>query len=277
MPWTGLNFRGNPGFAADPSGTTPVYVTDGVGTSRGGQSFGYVSLSGLDYRDRSASLDGRIASFHFQPASGRVFRWTLPNGAGTYKVRVLCGDNDAPWSHRVVIKDGAGGTTLATISGSTSAGRWMDATGATGITAANVAADAFGDITLTFANTVVEFQFGDGSSNPHTFIAHVAVQQVAAPTPGTLNFQGSGMDFGARTGIAIDTFALENGKSYKYQVFDDTLTLGTPLYTSGALTLDTAGKLPNITNALFAPGTRYRIVAIRQSDGEAAIFRLVAT
>ena len=277
MAWTGLNFRGLPGFAADPAGTTYVLTSDALGTVRGGQTFGYVSLTGLDYRDRNASLDGRIASFHFRPASGRVLRYNLSGGPGTYQVRVLCGDNDAGWSHRVVIKDGAGGTTLATINGTTAAGRWMDATGATNITAANVAANAFGDITLTFATSVAEFTFGDGSTDPHTLIAHIAFQPVAVVGPGTLNFQAAEMEFGARTGTLIDTFANEAGKSYRYQVYANGLLIPTsPLYTSAAITLDAAGKLPNITDSTFVPGTTYRVVATRQADGEAAIFRMVA-
>lgn len=277
MPWYGLNFRGDPGFAADPAGTVPVYISDALGTVRSGQTFGYVTLAGLDARNRNASIDGRIASFHFRPASGRVFRWNLPEGPGTYKLRVLCGDNDAGWPNRVVVKDGAGGTTLATINGTTATGRWMDATGATTITAANVAANAFGDITITFTSGVAEFTFGDGSSDPHTVIAHLALQPTAVVGPGTLNFQAAGMEFGSRSGVEISTFGLESGKSYRYQVYDDTLTLGTPIYSIAATNLDAAGKFPSVSDLAFTPGNRYRVVAIRQSDGEACIFRMVAT
>lgn len=91
---------------------------------------------------------------------------------------------------------------------------------------------------------------------------------------GTLTFQGAGLEFGARSGIGIDTFSLENGESYKYQVYGDGLTLGTPIYTSGAITLDSAGKLPNFTDGLITPATLYWIVAINQTTGERCVFPL---
>lgn len=93
---------------------------------------------------------------------------------------------------------------------------------------------------------------------------------------GTLNFQADGLEFGARTGLGIDTFALDAGESYRYTVHADGLTLGAALLTSAAITLDGAGKLPDLTSASLTPGTTYRVVAVRQADGEAATFRMVA-
>ena len=94
---------------------------------------------------------------------------------------------------------------------------------------------------------------------------------------GTLGFQAAGMEFGARTGLGISTFALENGVSYRYTVHADGLTLGAALYTSGAITLDGAGKLPNLSAlSWITPGALFRVHAIRQSDGEAATFRMRA-
>mgnify|MGYP001007065910 CR=1 FL=1 len=94
---------------------------------------------------------------------------------------------------------------------------------------------------------------------------------------GTLAFQAAGMEFGARTGLGISTFALEAGVSYRYSVHADGLTLGAALYTSAAITLDGAGKLPNLAAlSWITPGTLYRVHAIRQSDGEAATYRMRA-
>lgn len=93
---------------------------------------------------------------------------------------------------------------------------------------------------------------------------------------GLLNFQAAGLEFGRRTGLAISTFALDAGASYRYTVHANTLTLGAAILTSSAINLDAAGKLPNLSSALITPGTTYRIVAIRQADGEAAIFRMTA-
>lgn len=95
---------------------------------------------------------------------------------------------------------------------------------------------------------------------------------------GTLDFQAAGMEFGARTGLGIGTFALEAGVSYRYTIHADGLTLGAPLYTSAAITLDGAGKLPNYVGSVAVPGTVYRVCAIRQSDGEASTpFRIAAS
>lgn len=94
---------------------------------------------------------------------------------------------------------------------------------------------------------------------------------------GTLDFQAAGMEFGARTGLGISTFALDNGVSYRYTIHADGLTLGNPLHTSSAENLDSAGKLANYVGSVVAPGTTYRVVAIRQTDGEAAVFRVEAS
>lgn len=93
---------------------------------------------------------------------------------------------------------------------------------------------------------------------------------------GTLQFQAAGMEFGGRTGLEIDSVSLDAEVDFRYEVFANALTLGSPIYTSGVLTTDTAGKLPNFQNEIFVQGTTYRVHAIRQSDGEAATFRMVA-
>ena len=98
---------------------------------------------------------------------------------------------------------------------------------------------------------------------------------VAAVTA-TLNFQAAGMEFGARTGLGIGTFALDVGSGYRYTVHADGLTLGAAIYTSGVVTTDAAGKLPNLVDASITAGVTYRVHAVRQSDGAAATFRMTA-
>ncbi|MBA4344401.1 MAG: hypothetical protein C0423_19855 [Methylibium sp.] len=100
----------------------------------------------------------------------------------------------------------------------------------------------------------------------------IAVTAVTA----TLNFQASGMEFGARTGLGIATFALDVGSGYRYTVHADGLTLGAAIYTSGVVTTDSAGKLPNLVDASIMAGATYRVHAVRQSDGAAATFKMVA-
>lgn len=93
---------------------------------------------------------------------------------------------------------------------------------------------------------------------------------------GTLVFQAAGMEFGRRTGLGINTFALDAAANYRYTVHADGLTLGAAIITSGVVSTDTGGKLPNLGSTLLAPGTLYRVHAIRQADGEAATFRMRA-
>ena len=93
---------------------------------------------------------------------------------------------------------------------------------------------------------------------------------------GTLVFQGSGMEFGRRTGLGINTFALDAAADYRYTVHADGLTLGAAIITSGVVATDSGGKLANLASTLLAPGTLYRVHAIRQADGEAATFRMRA-
>jgi hypothetical protein len=86
---------------------------------------------------------------------------------------------------------------------------------------------------------------------------------------GTLVFQTSAMRLISRTGLAVTTFGLDVAVGYRLDVFAYALTMGSPLLTTGTLTTDSNGQLPNVTNALLVPGSSYRVVPIRQSDGQA--------
>lgn len=93
---------------------------------------------------------------------------------------------------------------------------------------------------------------------------------------GTLHFQAAGMEFGRRTGLGISTFALDAAANYRYTVHADGLVLDSAIITSGVVATDAGGKLPDLVSASIAPGTLYRVHAIRQADGEAATFRMRA-
>jgi hypothetical protein len=64
-------------------------VSDSYSTTRNGLTFGWVSGAGQG-RDRSASVDVRIAGTNF--ASSGVWDFLLPEGAGTYNIRIGFGD-----------------------------------------------------------------------------------------------------------------------------------------------------------------------------------------
>lgn len=84
---------------------------------------------------------------------------------------------------------------------------------------------------------------------------------------GTLALSAAGNEFIARTGSAISTFAREVGVAYKVEVYADGLTMGSPIYTSGSLTTDSSGRLPNVSSALLTVGATVKVVPTRQSDG----------
>ena len=112
-----------------------------------------------------------------------------------------------------------------------------------------------------------------------TFTVNASLSTIGSATgeiTALLNFQAAGLEFGRRTGAGISTFSLDSGSNYRYSVHADALTIGAALLTSAAIALDSAGKLPDLRTASLTPGSTYRVVAIRQADGEAAIFRMAA-
>lgn len=126
---------------------------------------------------------------------------------------------------------------------------------------------------LTSSTTYyIHFVHQDAAGNDST-----RVSSSSFATYGKLAFQTPGLEFGKRTGSGISTFALDSGANYRYTVHADGLALGGALYTSGVQTLDGTGRLPNLESSTVTAGTTYRIFAIRQSDGEACTFRMVAS
>ena len=186
MARTGYNFRGLSTYVTDGAGETGV-AEDGVDVAKvySGSGYGYVSLTGLNTRSRSAAIDRRIAGCHY-PGSGTIeWKVDLPDGPGTYNVWLLLGDNASGWNHQCVIKDGA--TTLTTITGTTATARWLDGAGTNNRTAANIAAGTFDSIELTFAGSTAHFELGGAAGSPNSFIAHVAFEIVPGGTDPTLS------------------------------------------------------------------------------------------
>ena len=137
-------------------------------------------------------------------------------------------------------------------------------------------------VTLTAtASLIPGSASGSGSATANGVTLTATGSLIAGSASGVINgvltFQAAGLEFGGRTGLGIDTFALDAGVSYRYSVHADGLTLGAAILTSAAISLDSAGKLPNLVSNLLTPGSTYRIFAIRQTDGEAATFRLTAS
>jgi mucin-19 len=143
-----------------------------------------------------------------------------------------------------------------------------------------------GDPGLLGRETLVQFDnweggslSGGGASGTAAGVTLTAaaslVSGAASGAAGTLNFQAAGMEFGRRTGLALSTFALDASANYRYTVHANALVLGAPIFTSGVIATDSSGRLPNATNAAFVTGQTVWVCAVRQADGQRAIFPMV--
>lgn len=191
--------------------------------------------------------------------------------------------NTQPTSQTVTTPATATFTVAATTSGgalsyqwqrsTNSGGSWSSVTTGTGGTT-NSYTTAATTVSGGNANSGDQYRCAVSDSNGTTN-SNAATLTVNAVAP-TLNFQAAGMEFGRRTGLGIGTFALDAGSNYRYTVHADGLVLGAAVYTSGVVATDSNGKLPNYSSGSLSSGTTYRVIAVRQADGEAATFRMVA-
>lgn len=183
MTVSGINFRGSSGFVTDPANCTYCAI-DMYPTTRGGVTFGWLSVSNVAAADRSAAVDARLAGINYvsnSSASPMTCRVDLPS-AGTYAINLAIGDQAAA-SHPqyVQLKDGA--TSLFTMSGVTSAGNsFRDASGAQWSAAAwpgsNVSA------TITMAGTNLSIIVGSATSQSDaSVLAHIFWALAASGPP----------------------------------------------------------------------------------------------
>jgi hypothetical protein len=253
----------------------------GVFTSEGGANYNVVGTSPFQTATAASIAGTRTGS---DPRRLRAFVNGAQEGADNNAAGPVVGP-------RTLNKIGGGGGTVGSIDANIVWLVWFNRE----LTPAEVAdlhaslgaGNAFGlfssgtngtanGVTLTAGASLIP---GTASASSGATAAGVTLTAAASLlyAGGTLQFQAASMEFGARTGLAINTFALDASVNYRYTVHADGLVLGSPLFTSGVVATDSAGKLPNLVNTLIAPGTVYRVVAIRQADGEASsAFRMRA-
>lgn len=111
----GINFRSTAGYVTDGANET-YCIGDTYPTSRGGFSFGWTAALSDGKRDRSTSVDRRLAGINkaANSATGRrIFRIELPF-AGPYEIHLALGDVGSDQLYQyAVLKDGA--ATIATL------------------------------------------------------------------------------------------------------------------------------------------------------------------
>lgn len=213
------------------------------------------------------------SDFSAASPSGETCRLTANGSAITFTINgvLRClGAGVTETDHSTVQTQGVVSRNIAVIP-------WLDSFTASGL---GTNGTASGVTFLVTASLIVGSAFsGTGASAPgvtYTPVASIVAGSAAGNAGGTLQFQAAGMEFGRRTGLGISTFALDTSQAYRYTVHADGLVLGAALITSSVINTDAAGKLPNLTSGSLFAGTTYRIVAVRQADGEAATFRMVA-
>lgn len=190
MAANGIAQRASSAYVTDAGGET-YSLGEAYPITRAGETFGWSVDSTGNARDRD-TLRPKTAGivFHVNGSGTRYFRWDKP--AGTYTVRVAIGDSSNNQIHKLVIRDGVGGSVLATITGSTGVAEWLDATGVLragydGITQSIWERDNVA-LSLTNASGAFVFEIGDAAGgSAATTLAYVSVVAAAAPPTATLS------------------------------------------------------------------------------------------
>ena len=130
-PSWGFDFRNTSTFVTDPPGSTYVLSSTLYPTTVNGVTFGWVSNKYVQARDRTASVDPRLAGTNFvSNSSPATFYVDLP-APGIYTVALAMGDlNNSFCSVQCQVQFLDGSTVLATVTGTKLApGYFYDASG----------------------------------------------------------------------------------------------------------------------------------------------------
>jgi uncharacterized membrane protein len=131
-PWAiGFDFRGSSSFVTDPPGDTYVLANTAYPTTFNGVNFGWTNVKLLSSRNRSTSVDPRLAGMNAATnGSPATFYVDLP-ASGTYYLSLALGDEgyQSCWTQcQIQFLDG--NTVLATLTdGPEGAGYFYDAQG----------------------------------------------------------------------------------------------------------------------------------------------------
>ena len=233
----GFDFRNTAKFVTDPPGDNYVLSTTAYPTQENGITFGWVRTSLVQARDRSASIDPRLAGINYvNNGSPATFYVNLPS-AGTYNLSLAMGDDGYEQCYtqcQVQFLDG--NTVLATVTeGATYAGYFYDAKGKNWSAATWPAGNLSQQVTLsgTQLTVVVGTSKATGDITP---IAFLGVAQVSnAP-----NFAIS---------AAPASLSIEQGNQENSSI---TTTISSGF--NSAISLSASG-MPSGTTVSFNPGT----------------------
>ncbi len=182
----GFDFRNTSTYISDPSGDTYVLSTNAYPTQRNGVTFGWVKTSLVQARDRSTTVDPRLAGINYvNNGSPATFNVDLPS-SGTYNLTLAMGDEGYPECYtqcQVQFLDGS--TVLATVSGgTTNGGYFYDAEGKNWSAAAWPGSNLSQQVTLAGSRLTVVV----GTSKATGDLTPIAFLGVAQASSGSPNF-----------------------------------------------------------------------------------------
>lgn len=108
---TEMAFRSSYNYVANPRGCSFVSGANGYETRNG-----WGVNSAWSRSNRSSTVDNRLAGYMYTPTDNNYFRYDLPYGPGTYKVYAGMHEPGGVTKTGFAFKDGVGGTTLHTMS-----------------------------------------------------------------------------------------------------------------------------------------------------------------
>lgn len=173
----GWDFRATSDYVTDPSDCT-YDIGELYPTTRAGVTFGWDVVAGSDSRNRSTSVDPRLAGIVFINNSGLPFTWRLDlQASGDYQISLALGDaaGGNPQKVYFVLKD----DTVPRITFSpinTGSNQFADAAGNLWTAAqwpgSNVA------VQKTFSSGILNIVLGGTVDSDASAIAHLFVQRV---------------------------------------------------------------------------------------------------
>jgi hypothetical protein len=171
----GFNFRATTDYVQDGENETYVLGTDQYPVTRNGVTFGWASSYYIQARNRNSGVDRRLAGMHVWDTStdtwSTFFRVNLP-ATGSYQIRLAAGDHAEPKAHNFPVEDDT--TPLFTITGSTAAGHFLDATNTDYTTANWPGSNSL--VTKTFSTQSFNLEL---SLAKYGAIAHISIKQVS--------------------------------------------------------------------------------------------------
>lgn len=201
MAYVGFNFRASSGYVTDTTGYSAVHDVDSVDYTypkadfSNGVTAGYDGGSGtMRPRDRSSSVDARLAGKHFSNTATTINKWKIAITAGTKNVALAVGDAvyAVDDDYIELFDDTASLGVLVDDSSGHPGGQFYDAAGTLHTSAANWVSNQ-APVSKTFASGFMIFSIGRGAGSAGgQCITHVAYEDAGGGGGGATR----GMPFG---------------------------------------------------------------------------------